>query len=119
MTPLIICSIIAIIGIACIVIGVASDDGGFCFAGFMILLFDGLIGFGLICSLFPASSSETLTEKFSYAKTQSVVIIETPSKNQTFTDAYTYNTISDSSKVFLHADYNTYGCEVRSYLIVR
>lgn len=119
MIPLIICSIIAIIGITLIIISFTSDDEGFGFAGFIILLFDSLLGFGLCCCLFTASSTEIEVKKFSYAKAESVVLIQTPQKAQTFSDAHTFNSICDSSKVYLHVDYNSYGYEIKSHLIVK
>lgn len=119
MTSLIIFTIIAIIGVVFIILAIALSNKGFGFTGFIILLFDVLIGFGLICSVFTHSSTEMEVEKFSYAKTESVVIIQTPKKTQTFSDAYTFNSISDSSKVVLHIDYNAYGIEVGSCIVVK
>lgn len=117
MTPLIICSIIAFVGIIFIVLAFTSDEKYGFIAG-LILFLDIFLGFGLFCSTKTESSTETQVE-FSYAKSKSTVIIETTDKTETFTDAYTFNSISDSSRIYLHADYNAYGSKVGSYLIIK
>lgn len=119
MLALLICITLAVIAILMIILSCTpSIDGVWGFIGMILLMFDGALGFGLVCTSNIESSSETQVE-FSFAKTQSTVIIETPCKTQVFSDAYTYNRISDSSKVFLYTDYNVYGDEVHSRLIVK
>lgn len=119
MIALFICITLAVIAILIIILAsTPAIDGVWAIAGIIILMIDGALGFGLVCSSNIESSSETQVE-FSFAKTQSTVIIETSCKTQVFSDAYTYNRISDSSKVFLYTDYNVYGDEVHSRLVVK
>lgn len=118
MIVLIICICVALIAIALIVISGFQDNEGMGTLGFVILLIDGIMGFGVLCIAYPATTTE-IQQEFYYAKTHSTVLIETPTKYETFTDAHTFNIISDSSKVFLHTDYNVYGGEVRSYLVIK
>lgn len=119
MTALIICSVIALIGIILFVIGVVDSDSVFLPIAILILLCDGICGFGIFCCVSPVSATETKVEVFCYTKAKALIVIETPQKTETFTDAYTYNTISDSSKIYLHTDYNSYGYELRSHLVIK
>lgn len=118
MIALIICIIIAVVGIVFCIIATIKDEGGWGLAGIIVLMLDGALGFGLFCSTTVDSTSEKQVD-FSFAKTQSTVTIETPDKTEIFRDAYTFTRISDSSKVLLHTDYNVYGQETHSRLVVK
>ena len=109
--------LLAVIAIFLIIYGLVKDNDA-SFAGWMILLFDLLLGFGLFCSMITDYKLEEKIE-FNYAKTNSCVIIETSKFTQVFTDAATYNKISDSSSVYIEAQYNVYGLELRRYLVVK
>lgn len=119
MISLTISIILGAIGIILFIIGWASDDSELGAFGFCIMLFVGLLGFGLACNYETQSSTEIQIQKFSYAKTESELIIQTPEKTETFSDAHTFNSISDSSKIFIHTDYNVYGGKMGSHLIIK
>lgn len=119
MIALIISSIIAFIAIAMLIMAFASDDGDLGFTALIILVFAVVLGFGVFCNAMTETSTEVPIEKFTYAKTESVLVIQAGGTTKTFTDAFTYNSISDSSKVFLRTDYDIYGGEIRTEIIVK
>lgn len=108
MIPLIISTVITLILIGWFIVDAADgwDASGFIL---LLLLITGCAGFGLACGLYTETEEDVRVEEFSYAKSKFHVIIETPEKTVTFSDALTYITISDSSKVFYHISYNIYG----------
>jgi len=111
MITIIVCSVIAIIGLMLLIIGIISKEDGSSVIGGVILALVGFLGFGMIACVLPYSEKHEKVESFTYAKTKYSVIIETPKLTQTFTDAYTYNAINDSSEVFYNTLYNAYGSE--------
>lgn len=119
MIALIICIVITLVAIGLMIYSIVVKDGGWGFVAFLILFLNISMGFGLTCSVITETSIEEKVDKFSYAKTESVLLIQTPTKNQEFFDAYTFNKINDSSEVILHINYNVYGQETNSYLRVK
>lgn len=118
MIALICCIALVVIALVFAVLAIVKSDWEYWIITFIILLLDGTLGFGVVCGK-QVVSSEEVKQSFCYSKTYSVVTIQTPSRTEAFTDAYTYKSVNDSSKVYLHTDYNVYGGEVKSYLVIK
>jgi len=120
MITILICSAVAFFGMLLIFFSLLdSEREGMRFAGVLIIVATGVLGFGAVCGIVPYSSREIKVEKFTYSKTESTVTIECTGYFHTFTDAQTYNATNDSAQVFLIVAYNAYGYQVDRHIIVK
>lgn len=108
MIAFIISSVIAFILLVWLIIDVITNSKLWGYILFLILM-TGVVGFGMSCDLSTDRTELVRVQKFSYAKTSSRVILETPDITETYFDAQTYNGISDSSKVYYEIGYDIYG----------
>lgn len=114
---IIISSIILLVALIFIVWGCAEYIKWLAGLGFILLFLSIVVGFLFGGALICMTASDTPV-KFTYAKTKSAVLVDGGGMVATFSDAYTFNTISDSSKVHLVIEYNSYGREIKRYLTI-
>lgn len=110
------------LGIVTFTYSYLSDKVSLMIIGFVIVFFTATFGFGLICNLFAIDTKSTLVKSFSYARTKSAVIIEINSPvhlTKDFTDARTYNSICDSSKVYFIQEINSYNQVISSKIEIQ
>lgn len=85
----------------------------------LLILFVGLIGWGMIGNLAPQRHDYADIENPYIHKSISTVYVEYNGYKKQFTDADSYNRINDSTKFVLRSNYNIYGGKISSSIEIK
>ena len=98
-----------------------SSETGVAIAMTMLFTLASLFGFFVIGHLVPDKTEYKKVGKFTYTKEQTQLIIKTenPQCITNIDDIYVYNTINDSSQVYVEYEYNSYSKIISMHVRVK